>query len=240
LSEHFRVVALDHRGHGRGIRSSRTFRLADCADDAAMVAAELGISSVIAVGYSMGGPIAQLLWRQHRPLVDGLVLCATAPSFVPRTREGHLVRSIATITAGGTRLGGRVARPMHHAARQLPRMSSRGPRDFREWAAEELRRHDWRMLIEAAHAVGTYDAWSWIHTIDVPTAVVLSTRDRAVPTRAQLAMAEAIPHANVHPVDDGHAVCARPGFVQPIVAACLDVAGRAGQPGTQEGRSCVG
>ena len=35
LGEHFRVVAIDHRGHGRGIRSRKAFRLEDCADDAA-------------------------------------------------------------------------------------------------------------------------------------------------------------------------------------------------------------
>src|SRR4249919_2728736 len=42
LAEHVRVVALDHRGHGRGIRSNR-FRLADCADDAVALADVLGI-----------------------------------------------------------------------------------------------------------------------------------------------------------------------------------------------------
>src|SRR5829696_6288014 len=30
LSEHFNVVALDHRGHGRGIRSTAPFRLEQC------------------------------------------------------------------------------------------------------------------------------------------------------------------------------------------------------------------
>ena len=34
----YRVVALDHRGHGRGIRTFRRFRMRDCADDAAAVA----------------------------------------------------------------------------------------------------------------------------------------------------------------------------------------------------------
>ena len=34
LEGKYGVVALDHRGHGRGIRSKRPFRLTDCADDA--------------------------------------------------------------------------------------------------------------------------------------------------------------------------------------------------------------
>ena len=34
LSEHFRVLGLDHRGHGSGLRTRR-FRLEQCADDAA-------------------------------------------------------------------------------------------------------------------------------------------------------------------------------------------------------------
>jgi len=81
LGRHFRVIALDHRGHGRGIRSRRPFRLADCADDAAAVATELGVERFIAVGYSMGGPIAQLAWKRHRDVVSGLVLCATDTRF---------------------------------------------------------------------------------------------------------------------------------------------------------------
>ena len=35
LSEGHGVVALDHRGHGRGIRNDERFRLHDCADDVA-------------------------------------------------------------------------------------------------------------------------------------------------------------------------------------------------------------
>src|SRR3954470_13108295 len=81
MSEHFRVVALDHRGHARGLRTRSRFRLADCADDAAALIEALGTGPVIAVGYSMGGPIAQLLWKRHPELVAGLVLCATSDRF---------------------------------------------------------------------------------------------------------------------------------------------------------------
>ena len=87
LSERFRVIVVDHRGHGRGIRTHH-FRLADCADDAVAVADHLGIESFIAVGYSMGGPIAKLCWSRHPDRVRGLVLCATANHFLRPEAQG--------------------------------------------------------------------------------------------------------------------------------------------------------
>ena len=82
LGTRFHVVAFDHRGHGRGLRTRRRFRLTDCADDAAEVATALGIERFVAVGYSMGGAVATLLWQRHRARVDGLVLCATASYWI--------------------------------------------------------------------------------------------------------------------------------------------------------------
>ena len=78
LSRHFRVLAIDLRGHGDGIRAGSRFRLEDCADDIAALAEVLDISQFVAVGYSMGGMVAQLLYKRHAPLLSGLVLCATA------------------------------------------------------------------------------------------------------------------------------------------------------------------
>lgn len=73
LSRRFRVIAVDHRGHGRGIRSRRRFRLADCADDAVAVADQLGVERFVAVGHSMGGPIAQLVWKRHPELFSDVL-----------------------------------------------------------------------------------------------------------------------------------------------------------------------
>ena len=82
LSQTYRVVALDHRGHGRGIRTNAPFTLEDCADwGAALLSVCLGTGPAIVVGYSMGGPISLLLARQHPDLVAGLVEEATAEQF---------------------------------------------------------------------------------------------------------------------------------------------------------------
>ena len=81
LSPWFRVLEVDHRGHGRGIRSQRRFRLEDCADDVVALADVVGVERFVAAGYSMGGPIALLAARRQPDRVAGLVLCATSARF---------------------------------------------------------------------------------------------------------------------------------------------------------------
>src|SRR4051812_49284810 len=97
LGEHFRVLAPDLRGHGRGIRSPRRFRIGDCADDAAALLDELGEGPVIAVGYSLGGPVAQMLWKRHPEKVRGLVLCATAHTLMPGVREAWVFSTMMAV-----------------------------------------------------------------------------------------------------------------------------------------------
>jgi pimeloyl-ACP methyl ester carboxylesterase len=94
LSERYRVIALDHRGHGRGIRSEEAFTLEGCADDAIALIDVLGVRQAIFVGYSMGGPIAQLIWLRHRERVSGLVLCATAADFTTTPDSRSVVRAL--------------------------------------------------------------------------------------------------------------------------------------------------
>jgi 3-oxoadipate enol-lactonase len=226
--EHFHVVAPDLRGHGRGLRSRRRFRLSDCADDVAATLDVLGVESAVVVGYSMGGPVAQLMWKRHRSKVDGLVLCATSHSFVPGIRERLIFTSLMAAAAGTTRMGGLMTAWPTSLARQWIPISTRGrPDTLQRWAAAEMRRHDLRMVMEAGHAIGHYDARKWIGTIDCPTAVLVTAKDRALVPAQQAKLAFSIPGAAVHRVEDGHVACAGIGFAEPFVRACLDVAGRA-------------
>jgi len=230
LGEHYRVLAIDHRGHGRGLRTWKRFRLADCADDAAAVLDELEIPSAVAVGYSMGGPIAQLLWRRHPDKVAGLVMCATATGFVPGMRERYIFTASMAALAGTTRVGQWANRLPSRWVRQLPMVSalrsSGRPSSLQRWASAEMRRHDPRSVLEAGAALGNYNAKKWIGEVNVPTAVVVTTEDRAIEPDRQLEMARAIPGATVHEMKDGHVACMRAAFAPPLVAACDDVTSR--------------
>ena len=226
LGQRFRVLAIDHRGHGRGIRSRRAFHLRDCADDVAAVCEHFGIDRIIPVGYSMGGPIAQLTWKRHPDLVEGLVLCATSRLFNDdRQFEGVLFNALPALA-----LASRLTPDI--VMRQISQRLTAGRFDdspVARWAVSEFQRADRTKLIEAGASLGRYDSSPWIGRVDVPTAVVLTEHDNAVPPARQLALAQAIPGAKVVRVSGDHSVCfTNPrAFVPALVRACSDVAERA-------------
>ena len=180
----YRVLAIDHRGHGRGLRPLVAFRLADCASDAAAVLRELDLAPALVVGYSMGGAVAQLVARDHPDVVRGLVLSGTAQHWQdPQTR--NVWRAM-----GGMGLMLSVA----------PRWSWRsgfrrvGLKDAREtaWPLSEMLRHQARDLAEAGRELGRFDSRPWLQSLEVPSAVVLTTRDTAVAPRKQRELAAAL------------------------------------------------
>jgi pimeloyl-ACP methyl ester carboxylesterase len=226
LGERYRVLAIDHRGHGRGIRSRTRFKLADCADDAAAVLDELDAGPAIVVGYSLGGPVAQLLWRRHPSSVRGLVLAATSHHLMPGMREQMLFASFMAAAAGTTRVGQAAFKgPTRQVRAWLPSGKAVRPESMRAWARAEMQRHDPRQLMEAGVAMSNYHG-KWVDKIDVPTAVLVTTRDRAVNPFAQLRMALRIPGAEIRRIEDGHMVCAKPSFGPAVLDAVDSVANR--------------
>lgn len=180
----FRVIALDHRGHGRGLRSADRFRLGDCAADAAGIIEVLDCGPVTAVGYSMGGPITQLLARDHPHAVDAIVLCATS-------REWRDLRMRAIWRAMGIL---RLILGLFGDAAWRAGLRSLGMPDNHStsWAASELSRGSARDIAEAGRELGRFDSRPWIETLTVRAAVVLTTKDTAVPPSKQRALAQSL------------------------------------------------
>jgi pimeloyl-ACP methyl ester carboxylesterase len=76
--------------------------------------------------------------------------------------------------------------------------------------------------------MATHDASEWLHEIDVPTAVVCTGRDRAIPAEHQREMAELIAGSELFEYDYGHMACMEPGFGEELARVCLSVARRGG------------
>jgi 3-oxoadipate enol-lactonase len=179
-------IAVDHRGHGRGLRTADEFELTDAADDAAAVvralADELGTERVITVGYSMGGPISLLLARRHPELVAGLVVQATALEWRATRMERvrwKTVRLVGPVLRSWAyprwlRYGiGKLLGPAHELQRYVP------------WIEAETRRGDPMAIVQAGRSLSRYDAREWASSLGVPAAMVLTTRDHLVLPRKQ-------------------------------------------------------
>ena len=227
LRGRYRVIAPDLRGHGRGIRSWR-FRLRDCADDVAALLRKKRVSNAILVGYSMGGPVAKLVWRRHPDVVSGLVLAATSAHLARSRGIGLLLSGI--MEAGA--VAGRVI-SLRSLFRRAIRISA--DPDQKElqldslpmWARSEMARHDVRHLLEAGAEIGRFNATEWLSEIDVPTSILVTERDRAIPLSHQLALAKAIRGARTHKLTGGHLSFAYPAFGETVRAAVDSVAKRA-------------
>lgn len=202
LAAHYSFVAIDHRGHGRGMRTARRFELEDAADDAAAVVEQLGLGPVITIGYSMGGPISLHLARRHPQLVSAMVVQATALEWratkVERARWktvrliGPLMRSWAYprwLRFGLTKLLG----VGHELEAFVP------------WIEAETRRGDPLAIVQAGRALSRYDARPWASSLGKPAAMLITTQDRLVLPRKQRELAQAL-RAHVAEVDGDHLV----------------------------------
>ncbi|UZH04302.1 alpha/beta fold hydrolase [Pantoea anthophila] len=78
LSEHYRVVRLDIRGHGLSAVDSAEFSMSDLADDVIAVLDHLQIDRFYVAGVSIGGTIAQWIGFRIPERVLGMIIVDTA------------------------------------------------------------------------------------------------------------------------------------------------------------------
>jgi 3-oxoadipate enol-lactonase len=225
LSRRFRVVTMDQRWHGRGIQSEE-FSLRDCADDVAALIDELDLRDVIVAGFSMGSIVAQRVWRQHGDKIDGLVLCATTDRFRSSIAEQlfHQSMEVAMLGARGVSR----SRTAVRAARQTAKAFDLEPTDMHDWVLSEFRSTSPWAVGQAVAALGRHHSRPWLSKIDVPTAVVVTLRDKVLPPDNQIALARRIPGATIHDIDAGHASCVLEAekFVPALVEAAATVNAR--------------
>jgi len=189
LAERCSFIGIDHRGHGRGLRSPTAFTLEDVADDAAAVLRHLGDTDVVAIGYSMGGPISMLLARRHPDLVAGLIAQATALEW-----SGSLVERLRWrfLPVMGTFLRSRVAGRFMKKFLEKTFAEEYGLRRYIPWLRGESQRVDIGAVLAAGRALSAYNATDWAGSLNVPAGMLITTHDRLVNPGNQRALAKAL------------------------------------------------
>ena len=184
LARQFDVVAIDHRGHGRG-------------HPVAPAVPARGLRR------RRGGPGRR---ARHRPLRAGRLLdgrpgrpahLAPPPRpgqrawcCAPPRRRSRPARS----PASGSRRSGRSPRPPGCSRTRGSALAARerfitrraeGP--WQHWISSELAPSDPTTMLEAGAALGTFNASHWARHLTVPSSVVVTTRDSVVAPASQRA-----------------------------------------------------
>ncbi len=183
----------------------------------------LGLDTFIAIGYSMGGPVAQLAWHRHPARVSGLVLAATFARQPNNHCEAGTLRTIG--------LTGRVSR-LTSRGRRLDLVTKAAAKDPATvtrpaWMLSEVRTGSVPMMLEAAAAIARFDSRPWIGDVDVPTGVLITDHDELVPPDRQHRLASLIPHAVIRHAPTGHDGCVIEShkFVRPFIEVVCHASG---------------
>lgn len=194
-----RVICFDHRGHGDSDAPSGPTTMADLADSAERLLAELdnryATGPVVWVGLSLGGMVGQELALRHPHRIAALVTANACASYAADGRAQWQQR-IDTIEARGLEAvaDGTMQRWFSDAFRaaQAPTVA--------RWRRRVVSTPQAGYL-GACHAVMHHDTVARLSHIGVPTLVIAGSADLATPLPMLQAIVEAVPGAQLAVID---------------------------------------
>lgn len=183
----FAVIGLDLPGHGRSHPPGRS-HINDYAADAAALLSQQKIERTILIGHSMGGAIAQTLALNHPEAVAGLVLIGTGAKLP--VSNLILEQTLTDFTA--------VTDFITHYS-----WSPDAPPPWVAKAHQELAATPPNVLLGDFIACNAFDMRDQLGKINAPTLVIAGSMDKMVPAKFGRYLAEQIPEAALHIVENG-------------------------------------
>jgi 3-oxoadipate enol-lactonase len=190
LSDRFRMLIPDLRGHGRSGALPGPYDVATLAADLDTVRSEAGFERCAVMGYSHGGAVAQQAARDRPDGVTKLILCCTYARNASTLRErieGEVGGALLVLFSPGT------------LAKIVFRMSKRWQMGLEPQQTDQLRAlmaaNRARPMRGAVRGLVAFDSRPWLAEIAAPTLVVAGSNDRAVPRHHFDALMRGIPNA---------------------------------------------
>jgi 3-oxoadipate enol-lactonase len=188
LSNGWRVLRIDMRGHGGSDPVPGDYAMAELADDIILVLDALGFDRVHYVGLSIGGMVGQVLALDHRERLISAMLCATSSAAVPGgmamwAKRFDLIEAAGSIEAIADDTMRRWFTDdydnRHRIAQVRSTVSNATTLGYRGGAA----------------AIIAFDITERLPTITTPTLVVCGDDDPGTPAEGNRRIAELIPGA---------------------------------------------
>ena len=207
LSDRFRVLAPDLRGHGIS-DSGSGYGLDDFASDLRQWIDALGLSEVRLLGWSLGGEVALTLLPSLRCRVDRLALVSTTPCFTV-SDDWHEGLPSAQVRAMARDLKRNLQRAMGDFFMLQFDGETRSRQRLKEILDFSVRNSSLPPLdvaLEALETLRTSDLRHLLPEIDCPTLVMHGLLDRIVPPGAAEKLSESLPQGRLRVYEGvGHA-----------------------------------
>lgn len=213
LSDRYRVISFDSRGHGRSDAGPRgTATVEQFADDLAELIEELAPEGPLVIaGHSLGGPVLLALAERHPEIVfdrpTGLALVATSAADIGRDILGLPIAVTAVVSRAVPALT--TLRRLSRAPRnsRFPRVieefvrlglygPGQGTRENRSRTARQVARSHPETTAALVPALMNHNRLGVLALLDkVPTVILAGTRDALTPIAHSRDMAAALPSA---------------------------------------------
>ena len=221
FAEHYRVLRIDLRGHGRSDRPEGPYHMATFAREVAVALQQLDAAPAHVVGLSMGGMVALQLAADAPRLVRSLVVVNSAADMRLHTWRDvwfYLSRRTAVQVLGMRRVGRIIA----HRLFVKPEQEALRREFVRRWAENDKQAYLW--------SVDAIMGWSIVDrlpSITTPTLLVSSEHDYT-PVSEKNRIAAVMPRADLAVVEDArHALpVEKPDAFNALVRSFLGRVGR--------------
>jgi 3-oxoadipate enol-lactonase len=198
LSERFRLIRFDTRGHGASPEPSGPYLIEDLGNDVLALLDRLEIERASFCGVSIGGMIGMWLAANAPERIRRLVLVCSSPHMPPP--EAWVERAGAVRAAGSTE-------PIADAvaARWLTPGYANGHPDTKRWLREMLGSSPPEGYASCCDAIRRWDFRDQLGGIGAPTLVIGGEFDLAAPPAQHASMiAERVPGARLELVPAAH------------------------------------
>jgi len=185
LSDHYRIVRMDLRGHGQSSVPPAPYSLGRLTRDLERLIEHLALDRPVVAGISVGGLVAQALAAKRGDLLRGAILCATGLKI--GTRQSWDGRVEAVRSGGMAKLAPEIAARWFNA----------GVLDEAEAALWRDRLADCSPegYIGTCVALGGADLIATSSVLHLPVLAVAASLDLVTPPDLVREMADLIPHA---------------------------------------------
>jgi len=216
LSQTYRVIRFDTRGHGASPVPPGAYTTTQLASDVVATLDSLEVDRFAFVGISLGGAIGLTLAVEHPERLTALVLCSTGPSFAdPQTWHERAARVraegmgwLVEPTRARWFTAGFLESNPDDSSRVLDMLASVSPVGY----------------AGCCDALAAYDISARLGEITAPTRVIAGAQDPVSPPEVAQVLVDRIPDAHLVMIDDAAHIAnvAQPEKVNAAVLAHLE------------------